>query len=91
MRTLWKAGGRTLGRRLQVAQHLAERLLVGIMLFGGTHAPPALLRQGEDGEAFGDVVFEPVGEAVGRATVGGDHLATATSCYKIEKCLTIPE
>ena len=32
-----------------------------------------LLRQGEDGEAFGDVVFEPVGEAVGRATVGGDQ------------------
>ena len=31
------------------------------------------LRQGEDGEAFGDVVLEPVGEAVGRATVGGDQ------------------
>jgi hypothetical protein len=40
---------------------------------GGTHAPPVLLRQGEDGEAFGDVVLEPVGEAVGRATVGGDQ------------------
>src|SRR5207342_2826366 len=35
--------------------------------------PPVLLRQGEDGEAFGDVVLEPVGEAVGRATVGGDQ------------------
>src|SRR5512132_3956804 len=40
---------------------------------GGTHAPPVRLRQGEDGEAFGDVVLEPVGEAVGRATVGGDQ------------------
>ena len=32
-----------------------------------------LLRQGEDGEAFGDVVLEPVGEAVSRATVGSDE------------------
>src|SRR5512134_2958468 len=40
---------------------------------GGTHAPPVRLRQGEDGEAFGDVVLEPVGEAVGRATVGSDE------------------
>ena len=32
-----------------------------------------LLRQGEDGEAFGNVVLEPVGAAVGRATVGGDQ------------------
>src|SRR6266511_1102096 len=49
---------------------LLDRPLDGV---GGTHAPPVLLRQGEDGEAFGDVVFEPVGEAVGRATVGGDQ------------------
>ena len=34
-----------------------------------------LLRQGEDGEAFRDVVLEPVGEAVGGATVGGDQVA----------------
>src|SRR5512132_664773 len=40
---------------------------------GGPHAPPVRLRQGEDGEAFRDVVLEPVGEAVGRATVGGDQ------------------
>src|SRR5512144_1321235 len=40
---------------------------------GGPHAPPVRLRQGEDGEAFGNVVLEPVGEAVGGATVGGDE------------------
>src|SRR5512143_1380164 len=49
---------------------LLDRPLDGV---GGTHAPPVPLRQGEDGEAFGDVVLEPVGEAVGRATVGGDQ------------------
>ena len=49
---------------------LLDRPLDGV---GGTHAPPVRLRQGEDGEAFGDVVFEPVGEAVGLATVGGDQ------------------
>ena len=32
-----------------------------------------LLRQGEDGEAFGDVVLEPVGKGVSRATVGSDE------------------
>jgi len=42
---------------------------------GGTQASAVRLRQGEDGEAFGDVVLEPVGEAVGGATVGGDQAA----------------
>src|SRR5512132_4505040 len=49
---------------------LLDRPLDGV---GGTQAPPVRLWQGEDGEAFGDVVVEPVGEAVGRATVGGDQ------------------
>ena len=31
---------------------------------GGVHAPPVMLWQGEDSQAFVGVVIEPVGEAV---------------------------
>ena len=39
-----------------------------------------LLWQREDGEAFGDVVLEPVGKAVGLAPVGGDQAIKLFLC-----------
>src|SRR5512147_1828802 len=59
--------------RTLLVRRLISCWIARSMGVGGTHAPPVPLRQGEDGEAFGDVVLEPVGEAVGRATVGGDQ------------------
>src|SRR5512142_1859907 len=59
--------------RTLLVRRLISCWIARSMGVGGTRAPPVLLRQGEDGETFGDVVLEPVGEAVGRATVGGDQ------------------